>query len=41
MDEGVTDAEGHFKLSGKETEFTSIDPKVNVYHDCNDENTVC
>uniref|UniRef100_A0A914CGD9 Transthyretin-like protein 5 n=1 Tax=Acrobeloides nanus TaxID=290746 RepID=A0A914CGD9_9BILA len=41
MDEGITDAEGHFKLSGKETEFTSIDPKVNVYHDCNDENTPC
>lgn len=40
MDEGVTDSDGHFMLSGKETELTSIDPKVNIYHDCNDENTV-
>ena len=32
MDEGVTDAEGHFELKGHETEVSNIDPKLNVYH---------
>ncbi|KAI6196176.1 Transthyretin-like family-containing protein [Aphelenchoides besseyi] len=41
MQEGVTDSEGRFELSGKETEITSIDPKLNVYHDCNDETVPC
>lgn len=41
MDEGISDAEGRFELSGSETEITTIDPKLNVYHDCNDENTPC
>ncbi|KAI6184956.1 hypothetical protein M3Y97_00652600 [Aphelenchoides bicaudatus] len=41
MDEGYTDEDGHFELSGKETELTSIDPKLNVYHDCNDESLPC
>uniref|UniRef100_F1LFY5 Transthyretin-like protein 5 n=2 Tax=Ascaris TaxID=6251 RepID=F1LFY5_ASCSU len=41
MDEGITDAQGRFQLSGHETEITNIDPKLNVYHDCNDENTPC
>uniref|UniRef100_A0A7E4WDF0 Transthyretin-like family protein n=1 Tax=Panagrellus redivivus TaxID=6233 RepID=A0A7E4WDF0_PANRE len=31
-----TDANGHFELSGSEDEFTPIDPKINIYHDCND-----
>jgi hypothetical protein len=34
MDEHETDEDGRFELSGKETELTSIDPKLNVYHDC-------
>lgn len=34
MDESETDEKGHFELSGKETEVTPIDPKLNVYHDC-------
>ncbi|MFH4976400.1 hypothetical protein AB6A40_003109, partial [Gnathostoma spinigerum] len=41
MDEGVTDAEGHFFLKGHEREIGRIEPKLNVYHDCNDENTPC
>nr|CAD2181482.1 unnamed protein product [Meloidogyne enterolobii]CAD2200273.1 unnamed protein product [Meloidogyne enterolobii] len=41
MDEGVTDEEGHFELSGSETEVTDIEPKVNIYHNCNDELTPC
>uniref|UniRef100_A0A158R5Z8 Transthyretin-like family protein n=1 Tax=Syphacia muris TaxID=451379 RepID=A0A158R5Z8_9BILA len=41
MDEGVTDAEGKFELKGSETEITTIDPKLNVYHDCNDETVPC
>ncbi|KHN88864.1 Transthyretin-like protein 5 [Toxocara canis] len=41
MDEGITDAQGRFELRGHETEITNIDPKLNVYHDCNDENIPC
>ncbi|KAI1715213.1 transthyretin-like family domain-containing protein [Ditylenchus destructor] len=41
MDEGVTDSDGRFELRGHETELTSIDPKVNIYHDCNDETVPC
>ncbi|GMT21305.1 hypothetical protein PFISCL1PPCAC_12602, partial [Pristionchus fissidentatus] len=36
MDEGESDAEGHFSLSGTETELMTIDPKLNIYHDCDD-----
>ena len=36
LDEGTTDSSGHFELSGSTTEITSIDPKLNIYHDCND-----
>uniref|UniRef100_A0A914M785 Uncharacterized protein n=1 Tax=Meloidogyne incognita TaxID=6306 RepID=A0A914M785_MELIC len=32
---------GHFELSGSETEVTDIEPKVNIYHNCNDELTPC
>uniref|UniRef100_A0A0N4Z3X8 Transthyretin-like family protein n=1 Tax=Parastrongyloides trichosuri TaxID=131310 RepID=A0A0N4Z3X8_PARTI len=41
MDEGVTNSDGVFHLSGKETELSTIDPKINVYHDCNDETVPC
>ncbi|VDN42841.1 unnamed protein product [Gongylonema pulchrum] len=41
MDEGTTDSEGRFLLKGHETELTMIDPKLNVYHDCNDEAIPC
>lgn len=36
MGETVTDSHGYFELSGYNSEVTPIDPKVNVYHDCND-----
>ncbi|KJH47879.1 Transthyretin-like family protein [Dictyocaulus viviparus] len=35
LDEGVTNRNGEFQLSGHKTEITTIDPKVNVYHKCN------
>ncbi|KAH7729406.1 CRE-TTR-6 protein [Aphelenchoides avenae] len=41
LDSGVTDDEGRFELKGHETELTPIDPKLNVYHDCNDESVPC
>ncbi|CAD6192640.1 unnamed protein product [Caenorhabditis auriculariae] len=36
LDEGVTDADGFFQLSGSEREMTNIDPVFKVYHDCDD-----
>ena len=36
MDSTTTDSEGNFKLSGSADEITSIEPKINIYHDCND-----
>lgn len=35
MSEGKSNATGDFFLSGTETEFTTIDPKLNIYHKCN------
>ncbi|PIO69848.1 Transthyretin-like family protein [Teladorsagia circumcincta] len=35
MDEGKTNQNGEFRLSGSKTEISTIDPKVNVYHKCN------
>jgi hypothetical protein len=32
---GFTNALGFFNISGTEKELTSIDPKLKVYHDCN------
>ncbi|CAD5208675.1 unnamed protein product [Bursaphelenchus xylophilus] len=34
--EGWSGVDGSFSISGSENEFTTIDPKVNFYHDCND-----
>ncbi|CAD6193775.1 unnamed protein product [Caenorhabditis auriculariae] len=36
MASGKTNANGEFELSGHEDETTPIDPKLNIYHDCND-----
>lgn len=36
MASGKTDSSGHFDLSGSADEFTSIEPKINIYHDCDD-----
>ncbi|GMR46449.1 hypothetical protein PMAYCL1PPCAC_16644, partial [Pristionchus mayeri] len=41
MDQGETDADGRFSLSGQESEFTTIDPKINIYHDCDDNFAPC
>ncbi|KHJ76260.1 Transthyretin-like family protein [Oesophagostomum dentatum] len=35
MDEGKTNQNGEFRLSGSKTEISTIDPKVNIYHKCN------
>ncbi|KAK6026806.1 Transthyretin-like family protein [Ostertagia ostertagi] len=34
LDEGRTDGQGWFRLSGSKREITTIDPKVNIYHKC-------
>ncbi|KJH46780.1 Transthyretin-like family protein [Dictyocaulus viviparus] len=36
LDEGYTDADGKFYLTGSERELTNIDPVFKVYHDCDD-----
>uniref|UniRef100_A0A0K0D5B3 Transthyretin-like family protein n=1 Tax=Angiostrongylus cantonensis TaxID=6313 RepID=A0A0K0D5B3_ANGCA len=36
MDEKYTDTNGQFFLSGWTKEYTTIDPKLSIYHDCND-----
>uniref|UniRef100_A0A0M3ITQ9 Transthyretin-like family protein n=2 Tax=Ascaris TaxID=6251 RepID=A0A0M3ITQ9_ASCLU len=36
MAEGRSDSNGRFELSGNNAEVTTIDPKLNIYHDCND-----
>ncbi|CAI2348912.1 unnamed protein product [Caenorhabditis sp. 36 PRJEB53466] len=36
MDSAKTDSDGHFKLSGSADEISGIDPKINIYHDCDD-----
>uniref|UniRef100_A0A7E4VAF8 Transthyretin-like family protein n=1 Tax=Panagrellus redivivus TaxID=6233 RepID=A0A7E4VAF8_PANRE len=41
LDQGKTDSQGHFELAGYTHEFTTIDPKLNIYHDCNDGLTPC
>uniref|UniRef100_A0A915EG94 Uncharacterized protein n=1 Tax=Ditylenchus dipsaci TaxID=166011 RepID=A0A915EG94_9BILA len=38
---GKTDSEGKFELKGYTHEITTIDPKVNIYHDCDDLITPC
>ncbi|KAK6040234.1 Transthyretin-like family protein [Cooperia oncophora] len=36
LDQGYTDNDGNFSLSGGTAETTDIDPILRVYHDCND-----
>ncbi|CAD6193103.1 unnamed protein product [Caenorhabditis auriculariae] len=36
LDSGTTDQNGEFHLAGWTKEYTTIDPKLNIYHDCND-----
>ncbi|VDL73574.1 unnamed protein product [Nippostrongylus brasiliensis] len=35
LDQGKSDANGYFKLSGSKREISNIDPKLNIYHKCN------
>ncbi|KAK6113571.1 Uncharacterized protein BM_BM17473 [Brugia malayi] len=41
MAQGRTDKNGEFSLNGTETEITPIDPKLNIYHNCNDGHKDC
>ncbi|CAI4231918.1 unnamed protein product [Auanema sp. JU1783] len=34
LEEGRTNSNGEFRLSGSKSEISTIDPKVNVYHRC-------
>ncbi|KAI6204794.1 Transthyretin-like family-containing protein [Aphelenchoides besseyi] len=36
-----TDKDGYFELSGSAHEFTTLDPKLNIYHDCHDKLMPC
>lgn len=36
LDSGYTNAYGEFQLQGSTHEFMNIDPKINIYHDCDD-----
>ncbi|KJH41557.1 Transthyretin-like family protein [Dictyocaulus viviparus] len=38
--EGTTDSMGQFLLYGHTSEIMTIDPKLNIYHDCDDSITV-
>lgn len=34
MGQTRTDSQGHFQVSGYQTDITTLDPKLNIYHDC-------
>uniref|UniRef100_A0A915Q040 Transthyretin/hydroxyisourate hydrolase domain-containing protein n=1 Tax=Setaria digitata TaxID=48799 RepID=A0A915Q040_9BILA len=36
MGETKSDSQGNFEVSGYIHEMSPIDPKINIYHDCND-----
>ncbi|CAI4230316.1 unnamed protein product [Auanema sp. JU1783] len=36
MDSAKSDSNGKFRLSGNADEIGEIEPKINIYHDCND-----
>lgn len=36
MGETTSDEKGFFYVSGSNAEISDIDPKFNIYHDCND-----
>jgi hypothetical protein len=40
MGETKSDEDGMFEVQGHETEITDIDPKLNIYHNCEDESRV-
>ncbi|CAD5205827.1 unnamed protein product [Bursaphelenchus okinawaensis] len=41
MDTSHSDEKGEFELSGDTDEIGTIDPKVNIYHDCDDKLVPC
>ncbi|GMS85820.1 hypothetical protein PENTCL1PPCAC_7996, partial [Pristionchus entomophagus] len=41
LDEGESAANGIFRLAGTDNEVTRLDPKINIYHDCDDGLTPC
>ncbi|VDM82940.1 unnamed protein product [Strongylus vulgaris] len=41
MAEQLSDKDGYLNLSGSDTEWSKIDPKLNIYHNCEDENVEC
>uniref|UniRef100_A0A915EEJ4 Uncharacterized protein n=1 Tax=Ditylenchus dipsaci TaxID=166011 RepID=A0A915EEJ4_9BILA len=41
MGETSSDKDGNFIVIGNETELTTIDPKINIYHNCEDEAIEC
>ncbi|GMR46448.1 hypothetical protein PMAYCL1PPCAC_16643, partial [Pristionchus mayeri] len=41
LDSGESNADGHFSLRGTDNEVTTLDAKVNIYHDCDDGFTPC
>ncbi|VDK19223.1 unnamed protein product [Anisakis simplex] len=40
MAEKKSDSKGTLHLRGHENELTTVDPKLNIYHNCNDERKV-
>ena len=41
LDDKTTDSNGEYLLQGTDTEFSTIDPRLNIYHDCDDDWTPC
>lgn len=41
LDERFTDANGEFRLDGTTRELTTIEPKLIIYHDCDDNDMPC
>ncbi|CAJ0951857.1 unnamed protein product, partial [Mesorhabditis belari] len=39
--ETFSDSQGFFKVQGNESETGWIDPKISIFHDCNDETVEC
>ncbi|VDN95158.1 unnamed protein product, partial [Brugia pahangi] len=41
LQEGRTNAQGYFELSGHTSEITTINPILKIYHDCDDQIMPC
>ncbi|CAI2348945.1 unnamed protein product [Caenorhabditis sp. 36 PRJEB53466] len=41
LDDKTSDSNGEFYVTGGDSEISSIDPRVNIYHDCDDGWTPC